>query len=331
MTERDVETERAAMELLEEALERPSADQIPYIESRADLPDEVRRQALALLSSDRDEPAPIRTGGAGQSLVDEDAPPPDLPGYRFVRQLGRGGMGTVWLAERDGAGFEHRVAIKLIKPGVMIEALVDRFRRERQILARLNHPHIARLYDGGETADGQPYIVMEYVEGRTLLEWLFEEKPPLAERLAMFRQIGQAVEFAHQNLIIHRDLTPNNVLVAGSSQAKLIDFGIARPHVAEQDQAPPSPLSGLSLTPGFAAPERKWGAASNTLTDIYSLGRILALLLEHCAEPELDAVATRAAAAAKLWPSAACRSRIGSPPRRPSCPPSITGGGPELC
>jgi len=296
MTEREVETERAAMELLEVALEQPTAAQIPYIESRTDLPEEVRRQALALLHSDRDEPASIQTGGAGQALTDDDAPPPGLPGYRIVRQLGRGGMGAVWLAERDGAGFEHKVAIKFIKPGVLIEALVDRFRRERQILARLNHPHIARLYDGGETADGQPYIVMEYVEGRTLSEWLAEEKPPLAPRLAMFREIALAVEFAHQNLIIHRDLTPNNVLVTGSGRAKLIDFGIARPHVAEPDQTAPSPLTGLSLTPGFAAPERKWGAASNTLTDIFSLGRILALLLEESDEPELDAVARRAGA-----------------------------------
>ena len=296
MTEREVETERAAMELLEEALERPTADQIAYIESRLDVPETVRRQALALLSSDRDEPVSIQTGGAGHSLADASAVPPELAGYRIVRQLGRGGMGAVWLAERDGADFEHRVAIKVIKPGVLIEALVERFRRERQILAQLNHPHIARLYDGGETADGQPYIVMEYIEGRTLREWLGDERPPLASRLAMFRQIAQAVEFAHQNLIVHRDLTPNNVLVTASGQAKLIDFGIARPQVTEPDQALPSILSGLSLTPGFAAPERKSGAGSNTLTDVFSLGRILALLIEGAGEPELDAVARRAGA-----------------------------------
>jgi len=294
MTERDLEIERAAMELLEEALERPTSDQIAYIESRADLPDGVRRQALALLSSDRVDPAAIQTGGAGQSLAAEGSPP-ELPGYRVVRQLGRGGMGAVWLAERAGADFEHRVAIKLIKPGVLIEALIDRFRRERQILAQLNHPYIARLYDGGETADGQPYIVMEYVEGRTLHDWLAEESPSLARRLSMFRQIALAVEFAHQNLIVHRDLTPNNVLVTPQGQAKLIDFGIARPQVAEPDLAAASTFTGLSLTPGFAAPERKWGAGSNTLTDIYSLGRILALLIDGTAEPELDAIARRAA------------------------------------
>ena len=298
MTEREAEIERAAMELLEEALERPSNDQIPYVESRIDVPEAVRRQALALLRSDREEPAPIQTGGASHSLTQEDTPPPGIAGYRILRQLGRGGMGAVWLAERDGADFEHRVAIKVIKPGVLLEALVDRFRRERQILAQLNHPHIARLYDGGETAEGQPYIVMEYVEGRTLRDWLAEEQPSLRRRLLMFRQIGEAVEFAHQNLVIHRDLTPNNVLVTGSEQAKLIDFGIARPHVADAEQATTSTISGLSLTPGFAAPERKWGAASNTLTDVFSLGRILALMLEGSSEPELDAIARRASAEA---------------------------------
>ena len=198
MTEREVETERAAMELLEEALERPTADQIAYIESRLDVPETVRRQALALLSSDRDEPVSIQTGGAGHSLADASAVPPELAGYRIVRQLGRGGMGAVWLAERDGADFEHRVAIKVIKPGVLIEALVERFRRERQILAQLNHPHIARLYDGGETADGQPYIVMEYIEGRTLREWLGDERPQIPSRMAQLPHNAHAVEDAHQ-------------------------------------------------------------------------------------------------------------------------------------
>lgn len=295
MTEIEAELHRAALELLEQALDLPSDARIAFVEGRTDLAEDVRRHALDLLRSDREQPAPLRTGGAGSALDDPDGPPPPLPGYRIVRQLGRGGMGAVWLAERDGADFTHRVAIKLIKPGVLAEALIERFRRERQILAQLNHPHIARLYDGGETADGQPYIVMEFVEGRTLWEWLTDERPLLVRRLAMFRQIAQAVEFAHQNLIIHRDLTPSNVLVADGEQAKLIDFGIARPQ-SEDDKAAQSTFSALSLTPGFAAPERARGEASNTLTDIYSLGRILALLVEHSAEPELDAIVARASA-----------------------------------
>ncbi|HEY6816091.1 MAG TPA: serine/threonine-protein kinase [Croceibacterium sp.] len=295
MTEIEAEMHRAALELLEQALDLPPDARIAYVENRVDVPEDVRKHALDLLLTDRDPPARLRTGGAGDTLDDPDAPPPPLPGYRVVRQLGRGGMGAVWLAERDGADFTHQVAIKLIKPGVLVEALVERFRRERQILAQLNHPHIARLYDGGETDDGQPYIVMEYVEGRTLWEWLTDERPLLQRRLAMFRQIAQAVEFAHQNLIIHRDLTPSNVLVTASEQAKLIDFGIARPQ-SEDDQALHSTFSALSLTPGFAAPERARGEASNTLTDVYSLGRILALLVEHSGEAELDAIVGRASA-----------------------------------
>jgi serine/threonine-protein kinase len=295
MTEREADLQRAALELLDEALELPVDEQIAFVEGRDDVPDDVRKHALDLLRAGRGRPASLPTGGAGAALQSGDTSPPVLPGYRIIRELGRGGMGAVWLAEREGADFTHRVAIKLIKPGVLAETLVERFRRERQILARLNHPNIARLYDGGETSDGQPFIVMEFVEGRTLWEWLTDERPPLARRLAMVRQIAQAVEFAHQNLIIHRDLTPSNVLVTDAETAKLIDFGIARPQ-AEHDHVAQSAFSALSLTPGFAAPERARGEASTTLTDIFSLGRILALLIEHSGEPELIAIADRASA-----------------------------------
>lgn len=296
MTEQEAEAQRAAMALLEEALELPSVEQQAFIENRTDIAEDVRRHALDLLRSDRGGSAGVNTGGAAEALGEFDMQPPDLPGYRILRQLGRGGMGAVWLARRDGADFEHQVAIKFIKPGVLAEALVERFRRERQILARLNHANIAHLYDGGETVDGQPYIVMEYIEGQTLREWLEDDEPSLERQLNLFRQIALAVEFAHQNLIIHRDLTPNNVLVTASEQAKLIDFGIARPQVVQQDNVELSRFSGLSLTPGFAAPERAGGVVSNTLTDIYSLGRILALLSDDRGEPELDAIAAKAAA-----------------------------------
>ena len=206
-------------------------------------------------------------------------------------------MGSVWLAERADRDFDHEVAIKVIKPGVLSDSLVERFRRERQILAQLNHPNIARLYDGGQTDEHQPYIVMEYVAGTTLRQWL-TGGPSLAERLALFRQIALAVEFAHQNLVVHRDLTPNNVLVDGMGQAKLIDFGIARPHIVGDEAAAGSTFSGLSLTPGFAAPERSHSAGSNTLSDIYSLGKILELMVANDHQPELAAIAYRAAAQA---------------------------------
>lgn len=289
--------ERAALQLLDAAMGHTPDLRESYISSRDDLEPAVRERALELLLSDRDAIAALRTGGAGAGLYGRDEMAPDVPGYRVIRQLGRGGMGSVWLAERDEGDFEHTVAIKIIRPGALAESLIERFRRERQILASLNHPHIARLYDGGQTEEGQPYIVMEYVPGRTLRSWLHETPPPdLASRLKLFRQAATAVGCAHQNLIVHRDLTPGNILVDEQGQAKLIDFGIARPPRSGADRSEASRITGLSLTPGFAAPERARGEASNTLADIFSLGRILDSMLGEAAEPELSAIAAKAAA-----------------------------------
>lgn len=289
--------ELAALELLESALEQDSNRREAYIASRADLAAPVRERALELLLSDRDAIAGLQTGGAGSTLYGRDDVAPDIPGYRILRQLGRGGMGAVWLAQRIAGDFDHTVAIKVIRPGVLSDGLIERFRRERQILAQLNHPYIARLYDGGETEENQPYIVMEYVAGETLRHWLVSSPAPaLKERLALIRQTAVAVGFAHQNLVIHRDLTPGNVLVDAQGQAKLIDFGIARPPRTDEETLPASALTGLSLTPGFAAPERARGEASNTLSDVYSLGKILALAIAGFDEPELAAIAARAAA-----------------------------------
>lgn len=288
--------ELAALELLESALEQDPNRREAYIASRDDLAAPVRERAHELLLSDRDAIAGLQTGGAGSALYGRDVPP-DIPGYHILRQLGRGGMGAVWLGQRVAGDFDHTVAIKVIRPGVLSDSLIERFRRERQILAQLNHPNIARLYDGGETEENQPYIVMEYVAGETLRHWLTRSPAPgLTERLALIRQTAVAVGFAHQNLVIHRDLTPGNVLVDAQGQAKLIDFGIAMPPRTVEDQLPASALTGLSLTPGFAAPERARGEASNTLTDVYSLGKILELAIAGFDESELAAIAARAAA-----------------------------------
>lgn len=289
--------ELASMELLEETLNQPSDAREAYIASRTDCPPEVRERALELLLTDRDAVAGLQTGGAGASLYGNADVSPEIPGYRMIRKLGHGGMGAVWLAEREKGDFDHQVAIKVIRPGVLSESLIERFRRERQILAQLNHPHIARLYDGGQTEENQPYIVMEHVGGESLRHWLeHDAAPSLSERLALFRQVADAVGFAHQNLVIHRDLTPGNILVDGNTQAKLIDFGIARPPRPEREPAPVSRLTGLSLTPGFAAPERARGESSNTLLDIFSLGRILDTMVGFAKVPELASIAARAAA-----------------------------------
>lgn len=288
--------ELAALTLFEEALEACAEDPRTHIEAAQDQSEAVRERALRLVYASETSGASVRTGGASEHGRDlpEEPMPARIGAYRLLRTLGRGGMGTVYQAERADADFDHVVAIKVIKPGILSEGMIDRFRRERRILASLRHPNIARLYDGGETDAGAPYIVMEMIDGISLSRWLADDDPPLDQRLDLMEQVCSAVEFAHQNLIIHRDLTPGNVLVTDGGEARLIDFGIARPQHEDQPAQPHSHLSRLSLTPGFAAPERVTGGPVTTLTDIYSLGRVLAVMLEGVEEPELRAIAAKA-------------------------------------
>jgi predicted Ser/Thr protein kinase len=288
-------TKLAAMELLEAALDLPVDDQENFIKNHPGSDHKTISYALELLKEDRHSLSALQTGGAQDLSEDDDVKPERIGAYRILRLLGRGGMGAVYLGERASDDFDHVVAIKLIKQALVSDSLIDRFQRERQILAGLKHPHIAHLYDGGETEDGSPYIVMEYVDGISLTEWIETQRPDLDRRLRLFMQICDAVEFAHQNLVIHRDLTPSNVLITQGDQAKLIDFGISRPHADGQTGDSPSTFSGLSLTPGFAAPERSEGTTTNTLSDIYSLGRILDILVKPYDQPELAAIAQQAA------------------------------------
>ena len=148
--------------------------------------------------------------------------------YRLIRELGRGGMGTVYLAVRDDDAFQKRVAIKVLKRGMDTDSIVRRFRHERQILASLEHPNIARLLDGGTTPDGLPYFAMEYVEGQPIVDYCDAHRLDTAARLELFRHVCAAVQYAHQNLIIHRDIKPANVLVTADGTPKLLDFGIAK-------------------------------------------------------------------------------------------------------
>ncbi|MGQ0648442.1 MAG: protein kinase domain-containing protein [Gemmatimonadaceae bacterium] len=212
--------------------------------------------------------------------------------YRIVRELGRGGMGAVYLAERTDGQFEQLVALKVIKRGMDTEEIHRRFRAERQILARLNHPHIARLLDGGLTEQGQPWFAMEYVQGEPITTHCDTQRLGLAERLRIFRQVCDAVRFAHATLVVHRDLKPSNVLVVpdvgpGVGTAKLLDFGIAKVLRAPSDgedgaRAPPHPTTQLDarlLTPDYAAPEQVRGEPVTTATDVYALGALLYELL----------------------------------------------------
>jgi eukaryotic-like serine/threonine-protein kinase len=196
--------------------------------------------------------------------------------YQLVRPLGRGGMGEVWLAVREGTEFRQHVALKIVRAGLESADLVAAFRAERQILGSLNHPNIAHLLDVGETADGRPYLALEFVEGSPLTEYCDEHRLTIDARLRLFRTICNAVRHAHQNLVVHQDLKPSNILVTPDGVPKLLDFGIARLMNAEEGAQ--SSTHG-ALTPGYAAPEQLEGRPTTTASDVYSLGIVLYELL----------------------------------------------------
>lgn len=293
----DVSLDREALRLFETLLEAAPGDVEAWIAEQAAGRPELLARMRTLLSADMR--ATMATGGAVESF-EAFQPPERLGAYRIGEAIGQGGMGSVFRAARDKGDFAHDAAIKIIKPGLLSERLVERFRRERQILAGLKHPNIAQLYDGGETDDGSPYIIMEYVGGRPILQWAEETAASRQERAEKFRQVCTAVGFAHRNLVVHRDITPSNVLVTPDGVVKLIDFGISRPvdeAIAASRPAGAPSLQSLSLTPGYAAPERLIGADVSTSADIYSLGKVLEKLLSaDMADPELAAIVRRAAA-----------------------------------
>ena len=199
--------------------------------------------------------------------------------YRVEKTIGRGGMGTVYLAHREGKNFAQRVAVKVLTNGMNSRHTLERFRAERQILARLEHPNIARLLDGGETSDGQPFLAMEYVDGKSL--HVVSRALPVADRLRLFIKVCEAVAYAHRELVIHRDLKPGNILVTADGVPKLLDFGVAK-LLAEDEltEGLTQAFPGVQmLTPEYASPEQVRNEAVGTATDIYALGAILYELL----------------------------------------------------
>ncbi len=201
--------------------------------------------------------------------------------YRIKHVIGEGGMGVVYLAVRDDHEFQRQVAIKIIKRGMDTAALLKRFRNERQTLAVLNHPNICRLLDGGSTGDGQPYFIMEYIDGLPIDKYCDLHKLTISQRLKLFRKVCAAVQYAHQNLIVHRDLKPANILVAPDGEPKLLDFGLAKILDADASgQTLELTAAGVRfLTPEFASPEQMEGNPITTASDVYSLGAILYILL----------------------------------------------------
>ena len=289
--------ELAALKLIERALGFTSSERRNFILT-ANVAPAVRDRALALLARRKNGARQVRTGGAGD-MLDDVAPVPNRIGAYAIRdEIGRGGMGAVYLAERDTGDFDHRVAIKMILTGNLSPRLVERFAFERQALASLNHPHIAQLFDGGETKEGLPYVVMELVEGRNLRAWLEQEKPSLDARFVVLEQLLDALEYAHSRLVIHRDLTPENVIVDENGNAKLIDFGISSFQSLRADdlEAAKEFRTGLSGTPGFAAPESDRDVAPTVAIDIFAIGKLVEVMFEGGVTPELQAIANKAAA-----------------------------------
>ncbi|MGI8786192.1 MAG: protein kinase domain-containing protein [Pyrinomonadaceae bacterium] len=200
--------------------------------------------------------------------------------YKIIREIGAGGMGVVFLAERIDGEFEHKVAIKIIRQAIAESELVNRFKRERQILASLNHPNIAKLIDGGISEDRLPFLAMEYVEGESITKFVERKNLNVEERLKLFLKVCAAVAYAHRNLVVHRDLKPGNILVTDEGEPKLLDFGLAKlldvnlPTDATQTQT-----AFRALTPAYASPEQLKNEPLTTVSDIYSLGIVLYELL----------------------------------------------------
>lgn len=261
--------------LLDRALDLEGAERDNFLRACAEIhPDLYADLLKGLGADDRDLP---RLGGLAAKITEErttDRRGLNAGPWRLLEKIGRGGMGTVYLARRADGAFEKRAAIKLLRNSDL--RFKQALERERQVLARLEHPAIARLLDGGVLPDGQPYLVMELAEGLDLDKWAVQEKPDLDTRLRVFLDICGAVSEAHAQLIVHRDLKPSNVRVNRDGQVKLLDFGIAK---LLDREAARGETRGLAMTPEYASPEQLRGEPVSTRTDVYALGALLYQLL----------------------------------------------------
>jgi eukaryotic-like serine/threonine-protein kinase len=280
-------------EVFQAALELPTGERLGWLVEYCGSDAELRREVESLLAAEAESEEFLGRPGllraVGTLLGAEREVGQHVGSYKVVREIGRGGMGVVYLATRDDGKFCQNVAVKVVKRGFDTEDILRRFRNERQILASLNHPNIARLFDGGETADGLPYFVMEYAEGLPLLQYCDEHDLSMEGRLKLFRSVCAAVSHAHQNLVVHRDLKPSNILVTHAGEVKLLDFGVAKllnPGSVGGGMTQTQALRRV-MTPEYASPEQVRGQHVTTATDVYSLGVILYELLTGARPYEL--------------------------------------------
>jgi eukaryotic-like serine/threonine-protein kinase len=261
-----------------DALELEPAKRSAFVAHACGEDAELRAEVEAILSAPADEIESFAddldaTLGSGE---ENSRGGERLGAYEIVREIGRGGMGAVYLARRADEQFDKQVAIKILKRGTDTDEVLRRFRSERQILARLEHPNIARMLDAGTTDDGLPYFVMEYVEGAPIADFCSRNQLNLRDRLQLFLKVCAAIHFAHQNLIVHRDIKPGNILVTDRGEPKLLDFGIAK---LLDTAADVTAVDRQRFTPDYASPEQVRGEPITTVSDVYSLGALLYELL----------------------------------------------------
>ncbi len=288
-------------DLLARALEVETRERQAFVERECAERPETLAQVERLLAADV----------SGPSFLETPPPrafaelPPIVPGgrlgaYRIESEIARGGMGTVYLASRDDGQYQRRVAIKRLHRVGLGEDGAARFRDERRILAGLEHPHIARLYDAGELPGGEAFLVMEYIEGEPISAHCDRLLLSLEARLRLFLKVLAAVGYAHQNLLVHRDLKPENILVDAQGEPRLIDFGIAKQLPAEESQAAVTQISTRFMTPRYASPEQMRGERISTASDIYSLGVVLYELITGLSPYRLESLLPHQALAAVL-------------------------------
>nr|MBA3585395.1 serine/threonine protein kinase [Gemmatimonadota bacterium] len=274
--------------LFDAALDLPPHERTGFVQRACEGDAELCAEVLRLVRAHADSAEFLESPAlrfATPLLGEDDVLRPPAEGglervghFRLLGALGRGGMGEVYLAERDDGQFEQRVAVKVIPRGAA--GLVRRFLDERRILARLAHPGIARLVDGGLTSDGRPHFAMELVDGAPIDRWCDAHRLDIGKRLGLAGRVCEAVTYAHAHLVVHRDLKPSNILVTAEGHVKLLDFGIAKllGQDAEGAEAPLTRTGIYPMTPEFAAPEQVRGGEISTATDVYALGVLLHLL-----------------------------------------------------
>ncbi|HYW72612.1 MAG TPA: protein kinase, partial [Pyrinomonadaceae bacterium] len=275
------DTWKTIKETFATALELPAPERDRLLAGSSD---EIRSEVEKLLSTYQEAQTFIGTPlivekGLRPQPFEENLTGKKIDDYFVLEKIGEGGMGTVFLAEHCGQGFSQRVALKLIKRGMDTNAVLGRFLLERQILAGLEHPNIARLYGGGSTSDGLPYFVMEHVEGEAIRDFCDNRRFDLNDRLKLFSKVCGAVSYAHQQLIVHRDIKPSNIIVTASGEPKLLDFGIAKLLLPDSRDAERTATQFHVMTPEYASPEQLSGNKTTTATDVYSLGVVLYELL----------------------------------------------------